>query len=115
MWRALPEKNLLTFLRKYAISDLFHSSDRIKYHSSFDRSLIMHNQMQHGNHEIYQGWGGVNPLYTVWEEEQIPPFSPIHNVFGHQIPLHIRLTTHWAPQIPFARPQDDARREDQQR
>jgi len=84
MWRDLPEKNLLTFLRAYAISDLFHSDERLRYHSSFDRNLFIHNQMQLGNHEIYQGQAGLYPLYNVWTEEQISPFAPIHNVFGHQ-------------------------------
>lgn len=83
MWQA-ADKNLLTFLRRYAISDLFHSADRVKHHSSLDRLIFIRNRMQLGNAELYVGEAGLSPLLWMLDEEEVVPFEPLHNVFGHQ-------------------------------
>lgn len=81
IWAGLPTKDLLEFLKLYAISDAFHSPDRIKYHSSFDKHIFLRNQMQLSNWEIYEYFQDVNSLLS---EDEVTPFYPIHNVFGHQ-------------------------------
>ena len=81
IWAELPEKNLLEFLKLYAISDLFHSSDRIKYHSSFDKHLFFHNQMLLSNWELY---AELNNVRYLLDDDGVTPFYPLHNVFGHQ-------------------------------
>ena len=81
MWASLPEKDLLEFLKLYAISEVFHASDRVKYHSGFDKHLFFHNQMLLSNEELYID---LNPVRYRLSDDDIEPFSPIHNVFGHQ-------------------------------
>ncbi len=83
MWADLPpeKKTLLEFLKRYAISEQFHSADRIKYHTSFDRNLFIHNQMQISNHELYDRLNRVEDLLY---DDSVIPFYPLHNVFGHQ-------------------------------
>ena len=39
-WASMPQKSLLTFLRAYAISNLFHRADRIKYWTSIRCSSV---------------------------------------------------------------------------
>ncbi len=81
MWSSLPEINLLEFLKLYAISEVFHSPDRIKYHSSFDKHLFTHNQMRLSNWELYEDFQSVREMLL---EDDVEPFHPVHNVFGHQ-------------------------------
>ncbi len=81
LWESLPEKNLLEFLKQYAISRMFHSSDRIKYHTSFDRNLFIANRMLLSNHELYEG---MHRIDTVIARDGTRVFQPLHNVFGHQ-------------------------------
>lgn len=81
MWLGLPEKNLLEFLKLYAISEVFHSSDRVKYHSSFDKHIFFHNQMLLSNMELY---AELNNVRYLLDDDDITPFYPVHNVFGHQ-------------------------------
>jgi hypothetical protein len=84
LWSDLPEKNLLTFLRQYAISDLFHAEDRVNTLSSFERNLFICNQMQLSNAELYVGEAGMSPIFWVLSEDEVVPFEPLHDVFGHQ-------------------------------
>ena len=84
IWESLDKRTLLAFLRRYAISDLFHSEQRVKYHSSYDRHIFIHNRMQLSNAELYIDTLGQNPLFATWEDEQAEPFNPVHNVFGQQ-------------------------------
>ncbi|MGB0592361.1 MAG: DUF1800 family protein [Myxococcota bacterium] len=84
LWKSLPEKHLLTFLRQYAISDLFHAEDRVNYLSSFERNLFIRNRMQLSNAELYLGEAGMSPIYWVLSEDEVVPFEPLHDVFGHQ-------------------------------
>jgi uncharacterized repeat protein (TIGR02543 family) len=84
MWSGPTNRTLLDFLRRYAVSDLFHSAERLRYHSSYDRNLFIHNRMQISNRELYSDVLGQNPLFVTWETEHIVPFNPVHNVFGQQ-------------------------------
>lgn len=80
-WRSMETKDLLAFLKWYATSELFHSPDRIKYHTSIDRIIFLHNQMILSNRELYDEL--YNPRWRL-AEESIAIFRPRHNVFGHQ-------------------------------
>ncbi|MGB0590643.1 MAG: InlB B-repeat-containing protein [Myxococcota bacterium] len=84
MWSGPTNRTLLDFLRRYAVSDLYHSPERLKYHSSYDRNLFIHNRMQLSNQELYGDTLGQNPLFALWESQQLEPFNPVHNVFGQQ-------------------------------
>ena len=84
MWSEMESPNLLQFLRRYALSELFHSQERIKYHSTYDRNVFIHNRMQLSNSELYLDTLGQTPLFVTWEKEQSEPFNPVHNVFGQQ-------------------------------
>ncbi len=79
-WANMAEKNLLTFLQQYAVSTLFHSADRIKYHSVIDRYLLALNQMTLRNAESYRD------LYQIdgYSKEGTQVFRPLHDVFGGQ-------------------------------
>ena len=81
IWSDLAEKDLLEFIKRYAISEVFHSSDRMKYHSSFDKQIFFHNQMLLSNWELYRDFNDVRDLLG---EDDVTPFYPVHNVFGHQ-------------------------------
>lgn len=80
-WAAMADKDLLRFLRAYAISTLFHSSSRIKQLTSLERHLVTANRFADTNLEHYYDVPEIWRLY--WEEEVIP-FEPWHEVFGHQ-------------------------------
>jgi len=79
-WADMSEKNLLTFLQQYAVSTLFHSADRVKYHSVVDRYLLTLNQMTLSNLESYRD------LYQIdgYSKEGTQVFRPLHDVFGGQ-------------------------------
>ncbi|WP_103918431.1 DUF1800 family protein [Candidatus Venteria ishoeyi] len=79
-WAEMAEKNLLTFLRNYAISTLFHHPQRFKYHTVPQRYLTALNQMTLSNQESYLD------LYDIggYEEEDYQVFRPLHDVFGAQ-------------------------------
>lgn len=79
-WRAMAPKNLLTFLRQYAISTLFHNESRFKYHASIDRYMLVLNQLTLNNAESYRD------LYQIdgYQDEGSAVFRPLHDVFGGQ-------------------------------
>jgi hypothetical protein len=79
-WAAMQPKDLLAFLRAYAVSTLFHSEDRIKYLSSIDRHMLLANKFGLNNEENYLNLHGV-ARYT---DEDVRVFRPTHNVFGSQ-------------------------------
>jgi hypothetical protein len=83
-WRNLDSKNLLEFLREYAISTTFHSSDTVKYRSSFDRNLLVQNQNTIDNTESFVRYELPKSQMTV-EGAQV--FEPAHDVFGGQTGL----------------------------
>ena len=80
-WASMPSKDLLRFLRAYAISTLFHSSQRVKQLTSLERHMVIANRFADTNREHYHDVPEIWRLY--WEEEVIP-FEPWHEVFGHQ-------------------------------
>lgn len=80
-WASMAEKDFLKFIRAYAVSTLFHSPNRIKQWTSIERYLMIVNRFTHSNMESYHDTTQVGRLF--WEEEMVP-FVPIHNVFGHQ-------------------------------
>lgn len=81
-------KNLLHFLRSYAISDQFHQTGnfqsvaRYKYRSAFDRNMIAYNQNTVDNEESYLNTY-ANPRSRM-EQQGAVPFYPAHFVFGGQ-------------------------------
>ncbi|MEL7450316.1 MAG: DUF1800 family protein [Pseudomonadota bacterium] len=82
-WQEMQPKNLLEFLRTYAISYQFHSPNRVKYLTSVDRHMLIANQVTLTNRETYL------EFYTPWDlsREGVYTFSPRHNVFGAQTSL----------------------------
>ena len=80
-WQSMQTKDFLQFIRAYAVSALFHSPNRIKQWTSIERYLLINNRFTHSNLESYHDTTQVGRLF--WEEE-MRPFFPIHNVFGHQ-------------------------------
>ena len=79
-WRAMERKDLLRFLRDYAISPLFHDPRRVKRLNSFERHLLAVNLMLLDNAEAF------TDLYDTrrFTEEGAEPFKPANNVFGGQ-------------------------------
>lgn len=84
LWQSMPRKSLLSFIRAYAISSLFHDENRIKYLNSFDRHLIISNRLTLNNLESYAEY--YQPEWTIWNEEA-EIFRPQHDVFGGQTGL----------------------------
>jgi hypothetical protein len=78
-WSSMKTKNLLSFLRAYAISTQFHNASRVKYLTSIDRRMLINTQFILNNAEIDRYY---LPAYL--REEQAYPFEPVHNVFGGQ-------------------------------
>lgn len=84
IWAELPEKNLLQFLRTYAISTAFHSDSRTKFWSSIERNVLFTNLVTLNNNEAYLNY--YSPSNAL-NSEGITLFRPVHNVFGHQTGL----------------------------
>ncbi len=78
-WSSMETKNLLSFLRAYAISTQFHNASRVKYLTSIDRRMLINTQFILNNAEIDRYY---LPAYL--RDEQAYPFEPVHNVFGGQ-------------------------------
>ena len=89
LWNSMPKKNLIEFIRKYAISSMFHNTTRIKYVSSVDRTLTNANTTVVSNAELSYGIVRYD-----WEiaSENIAPFRPDHDVFGGQTGLEASNT-----------------------
>lgn len=83
-WRAMESKDFLRFVRNYAISKVFHSSNRVKYWNSFDRNLIYHNLSNNSNLISYSN---TSLLAKLLSNEGALFFRPLHNVFGGQTGL----------------------------
>lgn len=76
--------NLIEFLRKYAVSNAFHNSTRVKYRSSIDRVMTIANLSTISTNELASE--AINGFYKLYQENIIP-FRPEHDVFGGQIGL----------------------------
>ena len=83
-WAQMPQKNLLGFLRAYAISTLFHDASRIRFATSFDRHIDQANRMVLNNSEALRVSYDYDP--DGYEDEDVQIFEPAHNVFGGQRP-----------------------------
>ncbi len=79
--------DLLTFLRSYAISTIFHRSDTFKYLTSFDRSLMLFNRITLDNDETFLGLNYYENAEDWLDYQGLNPFNPTHDVFGHQTGL----------------------------
>lgn len=89
IWANLPEKNLLIFLRRYALSTAFYNETRIKYRTSAERIFTIANLVTLSNSEISWGFHGAeNSL----RNEDIRTFRPTHEVFGEQTGIEARDT-----------------------
>ncbi len=77
-WNAMPRRNLLHFLRGYAISKQFHDASRVKYLSSIDRNLMLFTQTVLNNAELNFYDGSVRAYLA----ENVKLFQPKHNVLG---------------------------------
>lgn len=84
IWREMDTKNLLEFLRRYAVSTAFHNPSRVKYYSSIDRNLILSNLVSTGNQDVLLEL--YNPEWFMYNEE-VALFRPAHDVFGGQTGL----------------------------
>jgi len=79
-WAAMQPKDLLAFLRAYAVSTLFHSEGRIKYLSTIDRHMLLANKFVLNNEENYLDVHKING----YQDEDVRVFRPTHAVFGGQ-------------------------------
>ncbi|HMV43874.1 MAG TPA: hypothetical protein PK079_19320 [Leptospiraceae bacterium] len=89
LWNSMSKKNLIEFIRKYAISSMFHNTTRVKYLSTFDRTLLNANLTVVSNNELLNGLVRYD-----WEiaSENTNPFRPDHDVFGGQTGLEASNT-----------------------
>ena len=93
-WAMLgANKDFLTFVRAYALSEMFHSPEHIKYFSSFDRAYYMANKFNIDNIEAYMGndhnggRAGREIEEVMQQDNASETFRPLHNVFGGQTSL----------------------------
>lgn len=84
------QKNFLTFIQAYAISNLLHSSQHIKYLTSHERALYLANKNNIDNIEAYfggasyDGRAGRSVGGVIGQDNAGDIFRPLHNVFGGQ-------------------------------
>ncbi|MCB1158431.1 MAG: hypothetical protein H7A25_12505 [Leptospiraceae bacterium] len=81
LWKDMSNKNLIEFLRKYAVSTAFHNSTRVKYRTSIDRILTIVNLVTTSNTEASTEL--LSPFSRL-RNETVIPFRPEHDVFGGQ-------------------------------
>ncbi|MCA9520005.1 MAG: DUF1800 family protein [Myxococcales bacterium] len=80
IWADLPSKNMIAFLRQYAISKAFHNQTRVKYYTTFTREAILRNRFTVLPEEAYRGYYN---LCDALSDDGLAPFRPSHDVFGH--------------------------------
>lgn len=87
-------RNFLEFIQNYAISDLFHNPNQIKYMTSHERALYLANKHNFENIEAYFGGGYYNDARlgrtvgsVISDDDAGEFFRPLHNVFGGQTSL----------------------------
>lgn len=76
-------KNLLSFLRAYAISPEFHSINRIKFMNSIERNIRVYNQNTVDNQESYLNHQPQSSLLRILFQDA-DLFRPKRAVFGGQ-------------------------------
>lgn len=80
-WKSMTKKDILQFIRAYAISTQFHSPNRIKYWNPAERNLLYANLTTLTQAEAYSNYYDPNGI-SDWEDGY-SQFRPEHNVFGH--------------------------------
>ncbi len=80
-WASMTDKNLMRFLQDYAASTMFHSSERVKQLSTFERHFLVQNLMTLNNTE---GYLNVYDFFRYNTAEGVAVFKPMENVFGGQ-------------------------------
>ncbi len=90
-WGLLGEnKDFLSFIHAYATSQMFHSTEHIKYLSSFERAYYQANKFNIDNIEAFlsndneQGRAGREIDDVIEGDNASEVFRPLHNVFGGQ-------------------------------
>ena len=87
-WASMgSNKQFLTFIRSYAISDLFHGPQQRKYLNSFWRTFYKANKFNLQNIEALQAGRSHRlgrPIDAILRNEEVQVFRPTHNVFGGQ-------------------------------
>jgi len=93
-WASLGvNRTLLEFLQSYAISDLFHDDQQLKYLTSHERAIYIANRRNLDNVESftsganYEGRKGFNIDRIIEIDAAGSVFSPLRNVFGGQTSL----------------------------
>ena len=93
-WAQLgQDKDFLTFVHAYAISNLFHADDHLKYFSSFERAYYQANKFNIDNIEAYlsndnnDGRAGKGFEDVIEGDNAGEAFRPLNNVFGGQTSL----------------------------
>ncbi len=81
IWAAMPDKNYLIFIRRYALSTAFHNVSRIKYRTSADRHMTAVNLLIENGSEVRNGF--FRPVNQI-RSEGMEIFRPSHDVFGNQ-------------------------------
>ncbi len=89
IWAGMPQKSLLEFLRKYAISSAFHHPGRVKFWTSIERNLLVDNLTTLTNREVYTD---VYSPRSWMSNEDVAIFRPSHDVFGGQTGLEAANT-----------------------
>ncbi|NND82579.1 MAG: hypothetical protein HKN50_09140 [Gammaproteobacteria bacterium] len=95
-WADLGQnKDFLHFIQSYAISDLLHGPNHVKYFTTHERALYLANKNNLDNLEAFYGGAGtgngnragrtVGSIIT--EDFAGDFFKPLHNVFGGQTSL----------------------------
>lgn len=83
-WKTNSNKDLLSFLRDYAVSKIFHDDSTVKYRSAFDRHLIIANAITGSNAESFARFENT---FGQMAAEGAKIFDPAHDVFGGQTGL----------------------------
>ena len=92
-WARMANKNLLTFLRNYAISTTFHSFSRFKYQTAADRNLIIYLQNTIDNKESYFNTTAMPSTLNNITLEGGRLFYPAHGIFGGQTGVDAAVNT----------------------
>lgn len=91
-WASMgSNKQFLTFIHAYAISDLFHGPKQRKYLSSFWRMYTLANKFNTHNIESFQAGQDSGrmgrPVNRILDRDDAQSFRPTKNVFGSQTGL----------------------------
>lgn len=89
IWAGFPTKNLLDFIRAYAISTAFHDPGRVKYWNSVERNLLVNNLTSLRNRDAYRE---IYDPRNYISSEDVNLFRPSHDVFGGQTGIEAATT-----------------------